>query len=71
MVESNAEYSTLAICTDKLEIALTGDRDILHFLEQEGYKIPSLWVWLRQTTKYLMMLEIRSRFYLTKKRRGL
>ncbi len=40
MVESNAEYSTLAICTDMLEIALTGDRDILHFLEQEGYNIP-------------------------------
>ncbi len=40
MIESNAEYSTLAICTDMLEIALTGDRDILHFLEQEGYNIP-------------------------------
>ena len=25
---------------DKLEIAFTGDRDILHFLEQEGYNIP-------------------------------
>ncbi len=40
MVESNAEYSTLAICTDMLETALTGDRGILHFLEQEGYNIP-------------------------------
>ncbi len=43
MAESDAEsqeYATLVSCTDKLEIALTGDRDILHFLEQEGYNIP-------------------------------
>ncbi len=26
--------------SNKLEIALTGDRDILHYLEQEGYNIP-------------------------------
>ncbi len=37
--ESN-EYATLVSCTDRLEIAFTGDRDILHFLEQEGYNIP-------------------------------
>ncbi len=34
------EYATLVSCTDRLEIAFTGDRDILHFLEQEGYNIP-------------------------------
>ena len=37
--ESN-EYATLDSCSDKLEIALTGDRGILHFLKQEGYNIP-------------------------------
>ena len=34
------EFDTLVSCTDKLEIALTGDRKIVHFLEQEGYNIP-------------------------------
>ncbi len=34
------EYATLVSCTDKLELALKGDKDILHFLEQEGYNIP-------------------------------
>ncbi len=34
------EYATLDSCTDRLETALTGDPDILHFLEQEGYNIP-------------------------------
>ncbi len=34
------EYDALVSCTDKLEIALTGDQEILHFLEQEGYNIP-------------------------------
>ena len=38
MAESK-EYATLVSCTDMLEIALTGDRNILHFLEQEGYNI--------------------------------
>ncbi len=40
MMESSEEYATLVSCTDKLEIALKGDQDILHFLEQEGYIIP-------------------------------
>ncbi len=34
------EYATLDSCSDRLEIAFTRDRDILHFLEQEGYNIP-------------------------------
>ena len=34
------EHATLVSCSDRLEIALTGDRDILHFLEREGYNIP-------------------------------
>ncbi len=40
MMAESKEYATLVICTDKLEIALKGDRDILHFLEREGYNIP-------------------------------
>ena len=39
MMAESKEYATLVSCTDMLEIALTGDRDILHFLEQEGYNI--------------------------------
>ncbi len=45
MAESDAEskeYATLVSCTGRLELALTGDRDILHFLEQEGYNIPDV-----------------------------
>ncbi len=34
------EYAALVSCTDKLELALKGDKEILHFLEQEGYNIP-------------------------------
>ncbi len=37
---ASKEYDTLVSCTGKLEIALNGDREILHFLEQEGYNIP-------------------------------
>ncbi len=40
MAAESKEYATLVRCIDMLEIALTGDRDILHFLEQEGYKVP-------------------------------
>ncbi len=39
-IAESKEYATLVSCTDKLVIALTGDRYILDFLEKEGYNIP-------------------------------
>ncbi len=38
MTESN-EFATLVSCTGELERALTGDREILHFLQHEGYNL--------------------------------
>ena len=37
MAEESSEYLTLLNCTKKLEIALKGNRDIVHFLERENF----------------------------------
>ena len=36
-MEESREYSTLIKCTRQLETALRGDRDITHYLHEEGF----------------------------------
>ncbi len=40
---SQSEYKTLLQCTKKLEIALKSDRNILNFLNLEGFIKPSIY----------------------------